>query len=135
MPYYQFTIPAGGPSAQHKAEIAAAITEAHATTTGAPREYVNCVFTEVAPGSIFEGTEPVEYGRLVGLIRQGRSEDVKRALVKSLADAWTSVSGEPIERIAIFLHEVPGYQVMEQGSLLPESWQDAGATVDSVELR
>jgi hypothetical protein len=46
-------------------------------------------------------------------IGQGRSEDVKRKLMTALADAWVSVTAEPIEDIALFVHEVPGYQVME----------------------
>jgi len=66
----------------------------------------------------------VEAGRMVGLIRQGRSEAVKRKLITALADAWVSVTGEKIEDIASFLHEVPGYQVMENGQLLPEASED-----------
>ena len=66
----------------------------------------------------------VEGGRMVGIIRQGRIEDVKRKLMTALADAWVSVTGEPIEDIALVVHEVPGYQVMERGQLLPEAAED-----------
>jgi phenylpyruvate tautomerase PptA (4-oxalocrotonate tautomerase family) len=124
MPFYQFTVPAGSATTRKKAEVAAAVTTAHTQITGAPREYVNCSFTEVAPGSIFAGGSAVEGGRMVGIIRQGRSEDVKRKLIMALADAWASVTGEPVEDIALFLHEVPGYQVMEHGLLLPEASED-----------
>jgi len=124
MPFYQFTVPAGSATARKKADVAAAVTAAHAQITGAPREYVNCSFAEVPPGSIFAGGSPVEGGRMVGIIRQGRSEEVKRKLVLALADAWVSVTGEPLEDIALFLHEVPGYQVMEYGQLLPEASED-----------
>jgi len=124
MPFYQFTVPAASATARKKAEVAAAVTAAHAEITGAPREYVNCSFVEVPPGSIFAGGIAVENGRMVGIIRQGRSEDVKRKLVTALADAWVSVTGEPADGIALFLHEVPGYQVMEYGRLLPEASED-----------
>ena len=124
MPFYQFTVPAGSATARKKAEVAAAVTAAHAEITGAPREYVNCSFTEVPPGSIFAGGSAVEGGRMVGIIRQGRTEDVKRKLMTALADAGVSVTGEPIEDIALFVHEVPGYQVMERGQLLPEAADD-----------
>ena len=124
MPFYQFTIPAGSATAHKKAEVAAALTAVHAEITGAPREYVNCSFTEVPPGSIFAGGSAVESGRMVGIIRQGRSEDVKRKLMTALADAWVSATGEPAEDIALFVHEVPGYQVMEYGQLLPEAAED-----------
>jgi len=124
VPFYQFTVPASSATARKKAEVAAAVTAAHAEITGAPREYVNCSFTEVPPGSIFAGGSAVEGGRMVGIIRQGRTEDVKRKLMTALADAWVSVTGEPIEDIALFVHEVPGYQVMERGQLLPEAADD-----------
>ena len=124
MPFYQFTVPVGSATAQKKAEVAEAVTTVHAQITGAPREYVNCSFTEVEPGSIFAGGRPAGGGRLVGIIRQGRGEDVKRKLIMALADAWASVTGEPVEDIALFLHEVPGYQVMENGLLLPEASED-----------
>ena len=124
MPFYQFTVPAGSATARNKAEVAAAVTAAHAQITGAPREYVNCSFAEVPPGSIFAGGRAVESSRMVGIIRQGRSEDVKRKLIMALADAWVSVTGESTEDIALFVHEVPGYQVMENGVLLPEASED-----------
>ena len=124
MPFYQFTVPAGSATARKKAEVAAVITAVHAEITGAPREYVNCSFVEVPPGSIFVGGSAVEGSRMVGIIRQGRSEEVKRKLMTALADAWVSASGEPADEIALFVHEVPGYQVMEYGQLLPEASED-----------
>jgi len=124
MPFYQFTVPAGSATAGKKAEVAAAVTAVHAQVTGAPRDYVNCSFMEVPPGSIFAGGHAVEGGRMVGIIRQGRSEQVKRKLMMALADAWTSVTGEAAEDIALFVHEIPGYQVMENGLLLPEASED-----------
>src|SRR5215471_14396680 len=42
MPFYQFTVPADSATARKKAEVAAAVTAAHAQITGAPPEYVNC---------------------------------------------------------------------------------------------
>ena len=66
----------------------------------------------------------VEAGRMVGLMRQGRNEEAKRKLITALADAWVSVTGEAIEDIALFLHEVPACQVMENGQLLPEASED-----------
>jgi phenylpyruvate tautomerase PptA (4-oxalocrotonate tautomerase family) len=117
-------VPADSATAQKKAEVAAAVTTVHAEITGAPRDYVNCSFVEVPPGSIFVAGTAVESGRMVGIIRQGRSEDVKRKLITALAEAWVSVTGEAIDDIVLFLHEVPGYQVMEKGQLLPEASQD-----------
>jgi phenylpyruvate tautomerase PptA (4-oxalocrotonate tautomerase family) len=124
MPFYQFTVRAGGPSAARKAEIAAAVTRVHTEVTGAPAYYVNCSFVEVPEGSLFVAGDAVEAARMVGIIRQGRSEEVKRRLLLGLAEAWSSAAGEPIDGLALFLHEVPGYQVMERGALLGEASED-----------
>ena len=45
---------------------------------------------------------------MVGIIRQGRSEEVKRKLVMALADAWVSVTAEPVEDIALLCTRFPG---------------------------
>ena len=124
MPFYQFTVPAGSPSAARKAELAAAFTEVHAKVTGAPTRYVNCSFVEVPPGSLFVADKPVEHGRMVGIIRAGRSEEVKRELLQGLAAAWADVTGEPVEGFALFLVDVPGHAVMEEGVILPEASED-----------
>lgn len=124
MPFYQFTIPAGSPSAARKAEIAAAFTKVHTGVTGAPSRYVNCSFVEVPPGSLFVAEQPVEHGRMVGIIRGGRSEAVKRELIIGLANAWSEVTGEPVNGFALFLQEVPGHAVMEEGVILPEAADD-----------
>ncbi len=124
MPLYQFTIPAGGPSARRKAEIAAAFTKVHADVTGAPSRYVNCSFVEVPPGSLFVADREVEHGRMVGIIRGGRTEAVKRELITGLANAWSEVTGEPVEGFALFLQEAPGHAMMEGGVILPEAADD-----------
>jgi phenylpyruvate tautomerase PptA (4-oxalocrotonate tautomerase family) len=121
MPYYQFHIPAGSPSAARKAELAAAVTKVHTAVTGAPARYVNVAFFELPPGNLFVAEEAANQGRMVGIIRAGRSEEVKHDLIAGLADAWSAVTGEPREGFALFLQEVPGSMVMEYGDTLPEA--------------
>ena len=100
MPFYQFTVPTGGATLQHKAEVAAAMTKVHAEVTGAPGTYVQCSFTEVAPGSLFVAGEAVEGPRMVGLIRSGRSPEVRARLINGLADAWCGITGDAKEDLA-----------------------------------
>lgn len=121
VPYYQFHIPAGSPSAGLKSEIAAAVTKVHTSVTGAPARYVNVAFFEQPPGNLFVSDQPVHQGRMVGLIRSGRTPEVKRQLITGLLDAWSDVTGEPREGFAVFLQEVPGAMVMEYGEILPEA--------------
>lgn len=121
MPFYQFTIPSDSPSAGLKAEIARAVTKVHTSVTGAPARYVNVSFVEVPPGNLFVGDEPVAQGRLVGIIRAGRTPQVKDELITGLADAWSAVTGEPRDGFALFLQEFPGRMMLEYGEILPEA--------------
>ncbi len=130
MPFYQFTVPMDSPSARHKAEIAAAFTKVHTQVTGAPAHYVNVSFNEVPPGSLFVAGQPVSFGRMVGIIRTGRSEQIKRELITGLAEAWSEVTGEPMEGFALFLLEQPGHNIMEEGQILPEASEDASQQVN-----
>lgn len=127
MPFYQFTVPAGNATLRHKPEIAAAVTKVHSEVTGAPGAYVHCSFVEVPAGSIFVAGQAVDSPRMVGLIREGRSAEVRAQLIHGLADAWCEITGDAKEDIAIFVHEVPGANVLEAGEILPEASQDPGA--------
>jgi phenylpyruvate tautomerase PptA (4-oxalocrotonate tautomerase family) len=128
VPFYQFTVPSGGATLKHKAEVAAAMTRVHSEVTGAPGTYVHCSFVEVPPESIFVAGEPVTGPRMVGLIRSGRSPEIRGRLLHGLADAWCAITGDRKEDVAIFLQEVPGANVLEDGAILPEASDDPGAT-------
>jgi phenylpyruvate tautomerase PptA (4-oxalocrotonate tautomerase family) len=127
VPYYQFTVPTGGATLRHKAEVAQAMTKVHSEVTGAPGAYVHCSFVEVPAGSIFVGGEEVSGPRMVGLIREGRSTEVRAQLIHGLADAWCAITGDGKDDVAIFLHEVPGANVLEDGRILPEVADEPGA--------
>lgn len=129
MPNYQFVIADDSPSSSRKAEIAEAITIAHRTVTGAPSQYVFVSFTEVPTSALFMSGEPSAEGRMTGIIRRGRTEELKRKLILALADAWSVAGNEPLDRLAIFLHEIPGFQAMEDGAILPEAWEDSEAVL------
>lgn len=120
MPYYQFTVPCGGATLRHKAQVAAAMTKVHAEVTGAPGVYAQCSFTEVAPESIFVAGEPVTGPRMVGLIRAGRSPELRARLIHGLTNAWCEITGDKKESLAIFIVEIPGANAMENGQILPE---------------
>jgi phenylpyruvate tautomerase PptA (4-oxalocrotonate tautomerase family) len=127
MPFYQFTVTAGSISAQRKAEIAKATTTVHCEVTGAPADYVSVSFTEVpADGGLYLAGVPVSGTRMVGLIRR-RPESLKRKLLLKMAEAWSSVTGEPIEDVVMFLVEIPGYQALEKGVRLPEADEEFAA--------
>lgn len=130
MPAYRFTVPAGSASWRQRAEIAAAVTKVHAELTGAPARYVHCSFVEAAPDTMFIGGEPVASHRMIGLLRDGRSAALRGRLLHGFADAWSEITGVPKKDIAIFLHEVPGANVLEDGVILPDAADDPAAITD-----
>ena len=64
--------------------------------------------------------------RMVGLIREGRSTATRAKLLHGPADAWCAITRDPKESVAIFLHEVPGANVLEDGEILPEAAEEPG---------
>ena len=126
MPFYQFTVSPDSISARRKAEIAKAITETHCEVTGAPADYVSCTFIEVPDGSLFLAGHAVRGTRMVGLIRR-RPEALKRELLMKLGQAWSSATGEPLTSVVMFLVEIPGYQALENGVLLPDADEELKA--------
>ncbi len=61
---------------------------------------------------------------MVGIIREGRAEQIKRELITALGSAWSEVAGEPVEGFALFIQEQPGNSIMEEGQILPEASED-----------
>ncbi|GAA4701697.1 hypothetical protein GCM10023215_45840 [Pseudonocardia yuanmonensis] len=127
MPYYQFIVPTGGATLRHKAEVAEAMTKVHSEVTGAPGKYVHCAFVEVAADSIYVAGKPTDGPRMVGLIRDGRSTEIRAKLIHGIADAWSAITGDEKEDLAIFIEEIPGANVMEDGTILPEITNEPGA--------
>lgn len=127
MPVYEFIAPTGAATLDHKAEISRAVTRVHSELTGAPTRYVHCSFVEAPRGSLFVDGEETTSPRMMGLIRAGRSAELRGRLIHGIADAWSEITGEAKEELSIFLYEVPGANCFEDGAILPEASQDRGA--------
>jgi phenylpyruvate tautomerase PptA (4-oxalocrotonate tautomerase family) len=124
MPVYELIAPTGTATLDHKAEISRAVTRVHSELTGAPARYVHCSFAEAPRGSMFVDGEETTSPRLMGLIRSGRSEELRGRLIHGIADAWSEITGASKDELSIFLYEVPGANCFEYGSILPEADQD-----------
>lgn len=73
---------------------------------------------------MFVADEPVDAPRVVGLFRAGRPDEVKARLMHGMAGAWSAVTGRPADRLAVFLQDIPGANVLEDGVILPEASED-----------
>jgi phenylpyruvate tautomerase PptA (4-oxalocrotonate tautomerase family) len=126
MPIYRCAIPAGSLTDEQKRQLAEEFTTIHcALTNGTPRKFVHVTFQEAAPGDAWSGGSPSTVAKIIGLIRTGRSQETRSALVTQLVEAWAKVTGQDRADIIVALHEVRPADVMEWGELLPADGEEA----------
>ncbi|WP_288351965.1 tautomerase family protein [uncultured Marinobacter sp.] len=121
MPTYTVTVANLSLSLQQKTQIAEAITTAHNAQTGAPRFFAQVLFFSTNEGDHFVGGSanmaPQVY--VHGLVRQGRSNDVKQALMSQMLEEIPRIAGLTVEDIWIYLQDIPATQMIEFGRFLP----------------
>ena len=121
MPTYTVTVANLSLSLQQKTQIAEAITTAHNAQTGAPRFLAQVLFFSTNEGDHFVGGSanmaPQVY--VHGLVRQGRSNDVKQALMSQMLEEIPRIAGLTVEDIWIYLQDIPATQMIEFGRFLP----------------
>ncbi|WP_404363223.1 tautomerase family protein [Marinobacter sp.] len=126
MPTYTVTTANLALSPQQKSRIADAITTAHSNQTGAPRFFAQVIFSAVAEGDHFVGgkgnSEPQLF--VSGLIREGRSDEVKQALMSQMLVEITATAGVSATHVWIYLQDIPATQMMEFGRFLPAPGQE-----------
>ena len=121
MPYYRCIIPKDSLTFEQRQDIALAFTDIHCGNTGAPRSFVSVAFFETPEG------EESEFGTayyLDGGNRAGRPEEVKQQLLADLTQAFSDISGVPVEDIPGRIRENPASWTMEGGFVLPEPGQE-----------
>lgn len=120
MPIYQCSAQAGLLTAEMKARIAAAITDAHVEATGAPRVFVHVFFNELPPGISYSAGElDTKISGITGSIRAGRTLEQKQKLIKSISAAWTEITGQSPKEVLAGLTEIDSDVTMEYGLILP----------------
>lgn len=125
MPLYQCLVPAGSLDADHRADLAEAITTIHTSVTGAPRGFVNVVFTEYEPSVFFTAGRPHTVSVISGTIRAGRDRATRAELLTRLSEAWTAITGQDARSLLVGLNEIDPTSVMESGLIMPAPGEEA----------
>ncbi|WP_421843944.1 tautomerase family protein [Marinobacter algicola] len=127
MPTYTVTVANLSLSLQQKSHIAEAITTAHNAQTGAPRFFAQVLFFSTDEGDHFVGGSVNKAPQLYvhGLIRQGRSNEVKQALMSQMLEDIARIAGITAEDVWIYLQDIPATQMIEFGRLLPAPGDEA----------
>ena len=120
MPVYQVSYQHGRLTEDQKAKVAAAITDAHVETTGAPRIFVHTFFNELPPGISFSADGPdTTISGITGQIRAGRSLQDRQKLIKRIVASWVEITGQPAKQLIAGLTEIVSETQMEYGLILP----------------
>jgi phenylpyruvate tautomerase PptA (4-oxalocrotonate tautomerase family) len=142
VPTYTVWSEAGLVAPDQRATIATALTEIHHEVAVAPRYFVQVVFTELVPGSLFVAGEPAAPGHLWirADIRAGRTDDQKRRLLERITVEVGGVLGVPPEEVWVYICDIPGSAIAEYGRVLPQpgeedAWFDALPAVLRERLR
>ena len=106
MPLYQCLVPAGSLDADRRADLAEAITTVHTSVTGAPRGFVNVVFTEYEPSAFYIAGRPHTVSVIGGTIRAGRDRATRAELLTRLSEAWTVITGQDARNLLVGLNEI-----------------------------
>jgi len=121
MPTYVVTAANMELSSGQKAEIAALITHAHNSATGAPGYFAQVIFSQVQPGNHFIGGKPnaTKHLYIHGSIRAGRTDQVKQDLMSAILSGVRPIAGVGAEDIWIYLQDIEAHQMIEFGRFLP----------------
>ena len=125
MPFYTCFAVTNSLSAAQKAFIAEEITRIHVTRTGAPASFVRVLFHEFQPSDIFTGGKPLPCAMIRGVIRAGRSAEVKAQMLKELWAMLQKVTGLEDDKLLVSVQDNPAGNAMEAGAILPEPQHEA----------
>ncbi|WP_439531425.1 tautomerase family protein [Marinobacter adhaerens] len=127
MPTYTVTVANLSLSPQQKSQIAEAITAAHNAQTGAPRFFAQVLFSAAKEGDHFVGgrlnTAPQVF--VHGLVRDGRSIEIKQALMSQMLEEIAQILNISVEDVWIYLQDIPATQMIEFGRFLPAPGEEA----------
>lgn len=126
MPTYNCWSETGVVPPESRQHVATALTEIHHEVALAPRFFVQVIFNEVAPGSLFLAGRPAETGHLWirADIRSGRTDEQKRELLERITNEVGALLGLPPESVWVYLSDIPGASVAEYGRPLPSPGQE-----------
>jgi phenylpyruvate tautomerase PptA (4-oxalocrotonate tautomerase family) len=124
MPIYTCTAAKGTLTSESKTVLAAEITRIHVAINHVPPAYVNVVFSELPPDSVFAGGQPATPLILTGWVRRGHPQEEATRLAVELSSAIVRVSGVDESQTMVVLQDGPARSAVEGGRVLPEPGEE-----------
>ena len=125
MPIYTCTTTESTLSTQTKKALAGEIGTIHSEINHVPSTYVNVVFHELPPDSVYTDAVPASPVLVSGWIREGHPKKEVTRLATEIAAAVTRVTGIPAERVLVVFQSSPAGFAVEGGRVLPEPGEEA----------
>ena len=120
MPLYKIAAQEGSLSFEAKAALAKEITDFHCQVSGVGPAFVKVIFDTFPVGDGFVGGEAAAAVILTVLIRDGRSTDYKKNMLRRLWSILQRASGATDAQMLVAIEEAPASQAMELGQIMPE---------------
>ena len=125
MPTYVCSVPNGMLNDAKKQKIAAAITQRHSETTGAPAFFVQVVIEEEGTSKRFIGGAVTdEYIWIRGDLRAGRSNVQLEQIMLNIMNDVSRISSVPPENVWINLCNLAPTDMVEYGRVLPKPGEE-----------
>ena len=106
---------------EQKESIVQSVTAIHAKEASAPRYFVQVVFYDVSPDSLYIGGEPAPAGHVWvnSLIRSGRTKEQKAAILQRIMRETADILDISPENVWVYVSDIPAESVAEFGAILP----------------
>jgi len=126
MPTYTVTNSNFNLSSKQQKNLAEGITKVHNVVTGANTYFAQVIFNKTKKDNHFMGGKKVKEPSLflLGLIRAGRSKEVKDKLISDLKDILVKNSKLDETQVWVYINDLPPSQMIEYGTVLPESGKE-----------
>jgi phenylpyruvate tautomerase PptA (4-oxalocrotonate tautomerase family) len=126
MPSYVCYAQPGVLTPAQQGELAQRITRHHSRTTGAPTSFVQVVFRRFEAAGHYIGGRPADSRSVwvYGLIRAGRTDDMKNRLLMGIRDHVREVAGVSEDLVWVYLTELAPTDMVEFGHVLPAAGQE-----------
>ena len=126
MPTYTVTNSNFKLNTKKRNNIAKGITKVHNKITGANTYFAQVIFNRTKDNNHFMGGKKVKEPQIFlhGQIRAGRTKKIKKELTLKLKDILIKMSKLDETQIWVYIIDLPPFQMIEYGEVLPESGQE-----------
>lgn len=127
MPTYTCWASTGTIAVKDRKRVVDAITEIHHEVGVAPRYFVQIVFNDLTPGSIYIAGQQADASHvwIRADIRAGRTDEQKRNLLARITTEVGEVLDVPAEDVWVYINDIPGANIAEYGRPLPDPGHEA----------